>query len=70
MAMYTPDQMKAHTENIKHWQELGEKDRAESIVYSDEVYRFMVNTPEHQEVIATLTYDNCTTLIRRDKQGS
>jgi len=66
---YTTEQMKAHTENIKHWRELGEKERSPVIVYSDEVFKFMVNTPEHQEVIAKLTYDNCTTLIRRDKQS-
>ena len=52
---------------LNHWRELGKKDRASVVVYSQQVFAFMRDTPDHQEVVATLTNDNCTTLIRRDK---
>ena len=65
--MYTQEEMRASAERLKHWQALGEQERAQTIVYSHKVFEFMRDTPEHQEVIATLTFDNCTTLERRIK---
>ncbi len=65
--MYSKSQMDEHRENIKYWQQLGEKERCEAIIYSREAFDFMRNTLDNQEVIAKLTYDNCVTLTRRNK---
>ena len=65
--IYTPTEMLASAERLIHWQALGEQERAQTIVYSKKVFEFMWDTPEHQEVIATLTFDNCVSLERRNK---
>lgn len=65
--MYTEEDMVKHTENLKHWQQLGNKEKCKAIVYSQEAFEFVRDTPKDQEVIATLTFDNCTSLERRNK---